>query len=241
MIERNSSLPLHQQVRNQLSSEIEAGAFGELGRLPSEAELCARFGVSRISVRRAISDLEEQGMLIRRQGVGTFVNTRPAMLATISMIGFADQLSGEGKTGREIKVSRLEPADAETAERLGIDEGAEIFRLVRVFSLDGSPVSVDDTCYSADRYPGFNELVAEGSSTYDLLQNRYGVHFGAVQRSFGVSFTTAETAAWLDRPERDPLVLIEKVATDVDGEVIHVSRVEAVPGRVEIQMTAREH
>lgn len=237
-LERNSVLPLHEQLRNTLSLEIAAGAFGDQGRLPSEAELCERFGVSRISVRRAISDLVDQGLLVRRQGVGTFVNARPEMVGTINVVGIADKLSGGGKTSRQIKISRLEPATPELAAALGIAEGEDVFRLVRVFSSDGTPVSLDDTCFSAQRYPGLISLVTDEMSTYALLRSQYGVRFKTVDRFFGVTFTTPDTAEWLELPVRDPLVLIDKVATDVDEQVIHVSTVQAVPGRVEILTTA---
>lgn len=237
-IERNSVLPLHEQLRNTLSLEIAAGAFRDQGRLPSEAELCERFGVSRISVRRAISDLVEKGLLVRRQGVGTFVNSRPEMVGTINVVGIADKLSAGGKTTRRIKISRLEPATPELAQALGIGEGDDVFRLVRVFSSAGTPVSLDDTCFSAHRYPGLISLVTDEMSTYALLRSRYGVRFKTVDRFFGVTFTTQETARWLELPLRDPLVLIDKVATDVDDVVIHVSTVQAVPGRVEIVTTA---
>ena len=73
-----------------------------------------------------------------------------------------------------------------------------------------------------------------------MLREEYGVHFHEVERIISVSFTTEETAGWLDRPEHDPLVLIEKTATDRDGDVIHVSRVEAVPSRLTLKVTARE-
>lgn len=238
LIERDSALPLHEQLRNTLSVEIASGEYGEQGRLPSEAELCARFGVSRISVRRAISDLVDQGLLVRRQGVGTFVSARREMVGTIDVVGYADKLNGTGNSSRDIKLSRLEPATPELASALGIEVGEEVFRLVRVFSSDGEPVSLDDSCFSTKRYPGLISLVKKEVSTYALLRSRYGVRFREVERFFGVSFTTHETAVWLGLPVGDPLVHIEKVASDVDGGIIHVSNVQAVPGRVEIRTTA---
>ncbi|HWI30593.1 MAG TPA: GntR family transcriptional regulator [Microbacterium sp.] len=233
------AMSLHEQVRNTLLFEIETGAFGA-GRLPPEPELCERFGVSRITVRRAVADLAEMGMVTRRQGRGTFVSAPRSPVGTMAMGGFSDHLSGGGVMARRIMRAEVREGDADIARALRVAEGSPVFRLVRVFSLDGVPLSIDDSSYSLTRYPGFDALVDDTTSTYQLLRERYGVHFHEVERRISVSFTTEQTAVWLDRPEHDALVLIEKTATDRSGDIIHVSRVETVPSRLELKVTASE-
>lgn len=233
------AISLHEQVRNTLLFEIETGVFSD-GRLPTEPELGDRFGVSRITVRRAVADLEQMGMVTRRQGRGTFVTAPRSTIGTMAMGGFSDHVSGVGATQRRIMRAEVQDADDETARLLRVDPGSPVFRLVRVFLLDGVPLSIDDSSYSLERYPGFDALVDETTSTYQVLRERYGVHFHEVERRIRVSFTTDETAQWLDRPENDALVLIEKTAIDRGGDIVHVSRVETVPSRLELKMTARE-
>lgn len=233
------AISLHEQVRNTLLFEIETGAFND-GRLPTEPELCDRFGVSRITVRRAVADLEQMGMVTRRQGRGTFVSVPRSTIGTMAMGGFSDHVSGVGATQRRVMRAEVLEADAETARQLRVEPGSQIFRLVRVFLLDGVPLSIDDSSYSLERYPGFDALIDEKTSTYQVLREHYGVHFHEVERRIRVSFATEETSLWLDRPENDALVLIEKTAIDRGGQIIHVSRVETVPSRLELKMTARE-
>jgi GntR family frlABCD operon transcriptional regulator len=233
------AMSLHEQVRNTLLFEIESGAFPD-GRLPSESELGDRFGVSRITVRRAVSDLEEMGMVTRRQGRGTFVSTRSSTVGTMAMGGFSDHVSGGGVMSRRIMRADVYEAGEEESRALQVGAGTPVFRLVRVFLLDGVPLSIDDSRYSLARYPGFNTMIDDEVSTYAVLRTSFGVHFHEVERRISVSFTTEETAAWLDRPVNDALVLIEKTAKDRDGGIIHVSRVEAVPSRLELKMTALE-
>lgn len=235
-----AGMSLHEQVRNTLLFEIESGAFSGDGRLPTEPELCDRFGVSRITVRRAVADLEEMGMVTRRQGRGTFVTPPRATIGTMAMGGFSDHVSGGGTMTRRVVRASTSPADADLAQRLGVAEGSPVFRLQRVFFLDGTPLSLDDSSYSLDRYPGFDTYIDDSTSTYRILREQFHVHFHAVERRIGVGFTTEESAALLDRPERDALVVIDKVARDRDDQVIHISRVEAVPSRLELRMTARE-
>jgi GntR family frlABCD operon transcriptional regulator len=223
-----------------LAQEIQDGLYGETGRIPPEPELCERFGVSRVTVRRAVSDLEGQGIVQRRQGTGTFVTTPPKVLSTMAIGGFADQLTATGTKSRSVKRAEVAEADAQTALALGVAPGTAVLRLVRVFSLNGVPLSLDRSVYSLERFPGFAEKVHDDTSTYQVLREDYGVRFAEVQREVRVGYTTAETAQWLQRPEHDPLVVVEKVALDRDGEVIHISHVETVPSRVTLKTIARE-
>lgn len=235
----SSGSPLHEQVRRALSQEIQDGRYDESGMLPAEPELCERFGVSRITVRRAVSDLEAQGMVQRRQGTGTFVTGPPQVLTTMAIGGFADLLPSSGEMSREIKRSRIEHADNAVAEQLGVEPGARTLRLERVFSLNDIPLSLDRSVYSLDRYPGFEKKINAEASTYRILREQYDVTFAEVRREVRIGYTTAETAEWLHRPEHDPLVVVEKIALDTDGVTIHISHVETVPSRVRLQSIAR--
>lgn len=234
------AMSLHEQVRNTLLFEIESGVFSGDGRLPTEPELCERFGVSRITVRRAVADLEEMGMVSRRQGRGTFVAAERPSLGTMAMGGFSDQLSAAGPTSRRIVEAATAPADETMAQRLGVREGTPVFRLIRVFLLDDVPLSLDDSSYSLERYPGLDTMIDDATSTYRVLRETFGVNFHEVERRIGVSFTTEGTALLLDRPEHDALVRIDKVARDREDAIVHVSTVEVVPSRLELRMTARE-
>ncbi len=237
-----AAVPLHERVRVALAHDIETGHYQDTGKLPAEPELCERFGVSRITVRRAVADLEERGLVRRRQGAGTYVMDRPELFATMEIAGFSDQLSGEsGVQGRRIVRTQAIEANAELAARLGVDAGRPALLLDRVFTCDDVPITLDRSAYSLDRYPGLDGLVDESVSTYKVLRERYGVRFHEVRRTFTIGYTTKQTAAWLDRPESDPLIVIEKVALDADGGVIHLSHVESVPSRITLRMISREN
>lgn len=235
-----SGSPLHEQVRRALAQEIQDGRYDETGMIPPEPELCERFGVSRITVRRAVSDLESQGMVQRRQGTGTFVTGPPRVLTTMAIGGFADQLTAAGDMSREIMRAETSGAGAGVARELRIEPGDPILLLERVFSLNDVPLSLDRSVYSLERYPGFEKKIAADVSTYRVLREDYGVEFAEVRREVRIGYTTAETADWLHRPEHDPLVVVEKVALDAAGDVIHTSHVETVPSRVRLQTVARE-
>ncbi len=119
--------------------EIDAGTYAEGERLPSEPELCERFGVSRITVRRAVADLEGLGIVRRQQGRGTFVAPRREVIGAMTLGGFADTVVADGVKSRRIMRAETTPADEKRARRLGVPVGDPVFRLVRVFALDGIP------------------------------------------------------------------------------------------------------
>lgn len=234
-----NSAPLHEQIRTLLMHEIEDGTYASSGKLPPEPELCARFGVSRITVRRAVADLEEIGLVRRQQGRGTFVSPARDVLGTMSVGGFADKVVGEGAKSRTIMKAEVLDADERRAARLGVPLGSPTFRLVRVFALDGIPLSIDVSRYSLLRFPGFDRKIADDISTYQVLRDDYGVEFSEMHREISVGFTNAQTADWLQRPERDPLVVIRKRAMDQRGELVHTSRVRVVPSRIRLQVVSR--
>ncbi|MBM7464122.1 GntR family frlABCD operon transcriptional regulator [Microbacterium dextranolyticum] len=219
--------------------EIETEHFTEGERLPAEPELCERFGVSRITIRRAVADLERLGFVRRQQGRGTFVSTRHQIMGTMSVSGFADKVVGKGVKESRIMRSEIIPADDKRAALLEVEVGDPIFRLIRVFALDGVPLSIDDSRYSLTRYPGFDTHITAGTSTYRVLREQYGVEFSEIDRQISVGFTNTLTAGWLERPLRDPLLLVRKVALGTQGEVVHTSKVKIVPSRVSLNVVAR--
>lgn len=234
-----NSAPLHEQIRTLLMHEIEDGEYAGTGKLPSEPELCARFGVSRITVRRAVADLEEIGLVRRQQGRGTFVAPASDVLGTMSVGGFADKVVGNGVKSRSIMRAEVLDADEKRAQSFGVPVGSPTFRLVRVFALDGVPLSIDVSRYSLLRFPDFDRKIADDVSTYQVLRDDYGVEFSEMQREIGVGFTNTETAEWLQRPERDPLIVIRKRAIDQQGELVHTSRVRVVPSRMRLNVVSR--
>lgn len=235
MQQQQPAIPLHEQLRNILTHEIESGLYEQSRRLPSETELGKRFSVSRITVRRAVSELEAAGLVQRRQGQGTFVSGPRTATAILSLGGFSDQFIAQGESRRIVTAERI-TADAAIADSLGITEGAAVFHLVRVLSADGQPLAVDDCHYSLDRYPGLDSHITESTSTYRVLREEYGVRFAEVTRTIGASYASEDRAFLLDRPVNDPLTLIDKLVTDENGAVIHTSRLESVPARLRLRV-----
>ena len=140
MITRSPSLT--DQVKAHIRERIEAGAF-EDGRIPPEVELADELGVSRTTVRDALSRLENEGAIYRRQGAGTFVNEQGLQIRSRleEIWSYTQVLEDHGYTPSVRVVSEgVSAPDAATAEALGLDEGDEILSVEKLFLENDAPV-----------------------------------------------------------------------------------------------------
>ena len=165
-------LPLYEQVRRKLLSEIEAGRLAEGSFLPPELELCATYGVSRITLRRAVGELCAEGRLVRQQGRGTLVAPRK-MQQTISLSGFSEVVEGQGRRAGHRILERSDDVDAPAiAERLG---ASRLVRFVRLLEVDGRPMTLESLYFDAARFAAALAPVEAGQSFFATLRSAYGI------------------------------------------------------------------
>ena len=214
-------LPLYEQVRRKILSEIEAGRLAEGGFLPPEFELCEAYGVSRITLRRAVGDLCAEGVLIRQQGRGTLVAPRK-MQQTISFSGFADVVEGQGhKAGHRI-IEREDDAEAPAiATRL---RASRLVRFVRLLEMDDRPMTLETLFFDADRFAEALDPVASGSSFFASLRSAYAIEPARAERLIDVGFARTPEAAVLGVSTTEPVYRIEKLVIDGDGSPLALSQ-----------------
>lgn len=139
-------MPRHEQVSTWLRERIESGHYGTDDQLPSESRLVDRFGVSRITVRRALQTLESDGLIYRRQGLGSFVRDQRVRHGLVRLTDFSEDMEAAGlKPSSRVESHASEPGTARVAEALGVDEGTPVMRLDRVRLADGEAVAYDRT------------------------------------------------------------------------------------------------
>ncbi|MCI7736131.1 MAG: GntR family transcriptional regulator [Clostridiales bacterium] len=224
-LEKSSAVPLYEQLKLSLRKKVDEQVWQEGQRLPSEAELCADYDVSRITVRRAVDELVEEGVLERRQGKGTFVASSrmsvQMMPMNVIMQGFyildTERKQTNVITKREYEANRHE------REVLRLQEGDSVYVFTRQMMLDGKVCMLDRSTFPAGRYPGLFERVTDNMSTYRLLVEEYGVVMHCVHKEISHTYASAEQAKWLDCPVGTPLFRIYKVVYDPQGVPIHMS------------------
>lgn len=154
-----------------LRAEIAEGAYAPGARLPTEAELSARFGVNRHTLRRALADLAEAGVIVSRRGSGVYVAARPTDYRLGRRVRFHQNVSDSGRTPSR-RITRLETRSAQPDEAgaLELDPGAIVHVVEGVSLADGMPLAAFRSVFPAARFPGLVTAMAGQSSVTAALQ-----------------------------------------------------------------------
>ena len=146
-----SPLPLYTQIKDVLRERILDGTYPAHSKLPSESELISAFGVSRITVRQALRDLQKEGLTFSIQGKGTFVTKPKAVQELTRLQGFGEAMARKGyETYSKLVGTKEGSADKEVAQALDLPQGAPVVQIERIRYLNRSPVSLDVSFFPAD-------------------------------------------------------------------------------------------
>ncbi|SDB92248.1 transcriptional regulator, GntR family [Sanguibacter gelidistatuariae] len=186
----------YEAMRAQIAADISSGLKPH-EPLPSERKLMATYGVSRMTVRRALALLVDDGLVYSRRGSGTYV-ADPAMISkSLSLTSFSEDVRERGMTpgARSQQVRRL-PAEADVAADLALSPGAPVVHLERVRTADGLPLCIEEVWLPADLVPA---NFAEGAVTslYDTLSD-LGIEPEMASQTIRATVVNVEQATQLD-------------------------------------------
>lgn len=207
--------PLYLQLARQLAADIRAGTFRVDQALPSERVLCESLGVSRITARKAIDVLVEQGLVVRRHGSGNFIAPRIEQ-PTSKLASFSEELRQRGYVPASQWITR-ETSVATVSEReaLGLPRGAKVARLLRLRLADGVPMAYEHSALPLTVLPRPQEL---DGSLYLHLARSGAAPVRAVQHLRAIN-ATADMATHLQVPEGAALLWVSRVAYGADGSL----------------------
>jgi len=218
-LDPNSALPLYQQLQRALREAIETQVLGPEDALPSERQLAAELGVSRITVRKAIDGLAEEGLLVRRQGSGNFVGARFEKNFA-KLTSFSEDMRSRGRVPSTEWLKRTEgTVSPEEAMKLGLSPGTLVYRFHRLRYADEQPMALEYATVLASCLPS---LDAVDTSLYDALEAAGNRPVRALQRLRAL-LLDAEQAKLLDAAEGDAGLLVERLGFLRDGRVIELS------------------
>lgn len=226
-VRRDASAILHQQVsealRTHIKETLQPGAL-----IPTEAELERRFAVSRATVRRAIDDLVAEGLLVRRQGKGTYVSEpvaiyEPAQLAswTASMLA----LGTSPRTGR-VEVRQI-AAPSWVAERLQLAGGAKVVWVWRLRLANGEPLSIMTNYVPLALAPGLVEHGLQRESLYDELRETYQLALARSEDDVTARLASDEEAALLLVAPADAIIEVRRTTYLADGRPAEIAVVRS--------------
>lgn len=235
---RAAGTSLHRQVFNVLRDEISRGIYSKTGTLPKEEAICDRFGVSRITVRRALSDLAAQGLIERRHGLGTFIKVpatgRPA--ASLTLLESLRKAASETQV-KVIQVSQQE-APPDIAAQLGLVPGARALHALRLRSIDERPVMLTDAWIPASLGVGVSASSLKKHALYELLMKQ-GVRFGSVVQEITAQLADPQFAGLLKVEVGSPLLKLIRLMHNRDNEpVLHIT-IYVTPERSRLLMDVK--
>ncbi len=221
-INRQSKLPLYDQIEQNFRELIVEGKLLPGEAVPSEWELSELFGVSRLTVRRALDNLSRQKWLNRRQGVGTFIAYPTVTSISPSKLSFTEQMRSIGRQpGSRLISLQVVPAKPEIANPLMLQEDDPVVEIARVRLADGEPILLETTYLSQVRFPGLELAteLAEGS-LYQYLSLHYQTTIIEMDQTLAPVLLTESEAQHLEAVPDTPAILSEIVAFSGEGDPV---------------------
>ncbi|WEJ59748.1 GntR family transcriptional regulator [Devosia sp. FJ2-5-3] len=213
--DRRRPEPLWHQAEMALRYLIDRGEWAPGMQIPNEDKLCEMLGISRITLRHALRNLEEAGMLRREHGRGTFVRSATMVAGVRGLTSFTDEMQTLALSpGTRLLAAQIIGASGATAEALEIAEGEDVVQLRRLRLGNGQPIGIQTTHLPASRVPGLFEAASEVNSLYRWLKDNAGIVPVRAKEVYRVGAVAKEDAGDLELPAGTPAFEVERITFD---------------------------
>ncbi len=214
-MDRQEILPLYEQLKRSLVEKIDEGILQPGDRLPSEKELELEFGVSRVTVRRALQDLAHEERIVRVAGKGSFV-LQPKIEPLTALTSFSENMRAQGyePSYHRAQLTVASPS-SKVADLLRLSEGAKVLRIERLMLADGLPMAIQDAYLPyelvAKRSSLFTPEVLNSISLYRILEIELDVRLYRAEEWVDASPARRPEAKQLQIGEGDSVLVIERL------------------------------
>jgi GntR family transcriptional regulator len=227
------SVPAYRRIYEDIAGRIRSGDLAPEARLLGESILAEQYGVARMTVRQAIAQLVEENLVVRQQGVGTFVSSERAGRRSLNRLtSFTEDMHGEAATRVLIQAVIDPPPDI--AGELNLGKGARAVHVGRVRSVAGKPVSVHYSYLPYGKFPSLAREPLCGGSLYRTLREVFGTELRRADQRIKAAAADAEVAASLRVPVGSPVLQTERLAFGDSNDRVEFARSWARP---EIELT----
>ncbi len=214
-----SDIPLYSQLVNIIKRNITAGTLNPGDQLPSESELCKNFDISRSTVRQAVSMLEDEGLVVRKQGRGTYVAEPKVRRKTEKLYSFTSEMSSMGLTpsSKLVEYDVIEPPP-DIVKMLELDNPlTPVYKFSRIRYVNGEAMTLETSFYPQYLYPTLTRALLQTHSFYSLLYERGIVPYEAVDSYEAVVMSRREAELLGCRPG-SPAFSVQRVTRTENGQ-----------------------
>ena len=216
LTDRSGPVPLYFQIASGIEQAIRSGDLPAGARLENEIALSERLGLSRPTVRRAIQELVDKGLIVRRRGIGTQV-VHGSVTRQVELTSLWEDLerTGQHPTTTLLRREVIE-ADERTVDSLGVELGSPVLHLRRLRGANGVPVSILENYLPAD-FTDLTEEQLRQHGLYQLLRMR-GVTMRVARQRIGARRATPAESKLLEIDRNGPLLTMDRTAYDASGK-----------------------
>lgn len=214
-----SPVPLYTQLKESLRERILDGTYKVHQQLPSESEMSALFGVSRITVRQALSDLQKEGLIFKIPGKGTFVAKTKAFQQLMQLEGLAEAMSRMGyEIYNQVTSHKIVAASPTVAEKLHLEIGTSVTEIKRVRHLNREPLSVEITYLPAEIGERLRKVDLATRDIFLVLENDFGIALGRADLQLDAMLADEALARPLQIEEGTALLRMERLTHTAEGQ-----------------------
>jgi len=230
------TVPLYQHVYDTIIARIVSGELGPGAMLPSEIDLGRELGVSQGTARKALSALEQRGILQRRQGRGTFVATTTPESDHFHFFRLRRADGTEATPSLESETVNRRAATPEEADSFGSDE---VFEIVRGRSIDGKTIVREISAVPVNLFPGLSDRSPLRNALYTLYQQSYGIVISEADEQLHAVLANADDAEMMSIPVGSPLIEVRRKATDISDRIVELRLSRYLTGDLHYAVTLR--
>ncbi len=224
-IHKQSSSPLYQQIREEIASDIETNKLKYGEKIDTEIELSQKYGVSRITIRKAISDLVTEGYLVKKQGKGTFVRKPKIQRKIEHLLSFTESCKINNMSASSYVIKK-ETFQATNEEKLFfcLDDHDLVIHIQRICSADGCPIIFENLYFPHKFFAGLMEDNLCGS-LFELLSHKYGITPSqSTSSTLEMTYARGEVAQRLSISNGTPLFYMKSNITDSNDQPIYIAK-----------------
>jgi GntR family transcriptional regulator len=224
-LKKGIPIPYYYQIERILEESIEKGDYKVNDFLPSERELSSKFNVSKITIRKALSNLEFKGLIKKVKGKGSIIRNKKIEGRILNkMIGTFNDLSEMGFEIKNQILSRdVSVANEEVRKRLNIAEGEEVLGFERLRLIDNEPYQYSKSFIPEKLVPDFDLDIITGRSLYEVLENKYRLKINKITRVVEAEIASALDSKMFKVKEGFPILAFQNIAYINKNEPIEFS------------------